>query len=178
MLTVAAVEKPARASGTPGEVVCYLMSWTDRHPLEAVWRGSDAIAIATTDRLEQSDVHDSKCACAGIRVSSSVQFRNEQQTTNDPEVLSRLRKALADLEPCINSFYKSAGASNDPVGHMTQVIENGEQRSALELLLGYATDAGCPLAPATYDSRKTLSAVFDLKDGYLARIAASSYSPT
>jgi len=120
--------------------------------------------------LEKMDFYDSKESCAGIKISYHVQFRNEEQTTEDPEAIAKLRKALSEVAPCINKFYQAAYAGNDPAGEVSKLIEKGEHRSALENLLGYTHDASCPITPETYQSLKELSETFDLKPGYLERV--------
>lgn len=168
--TVATVEKPAGFLRSRGEVVCYLMSWGDRHPVEAVWKTGDTIFISTTDRLEQVDVHDSKESCSGIKVNYDVRFRNERQQTDDSEVIAKIRNVLSDVGPCVNDFYKAANSANDPVGYMNELVNRGEHRSTVELILGYTSDAACPISPGTYDSLKELSETFELKTGYLERV--------
>lgn len=168
--TVATLEKPATSLRSGGEVVCNLMSWGDRHPVEAVWETGDTIFISTTDRLEKIDFPEAKESCAGVKVSYGVQFLNEQQQTDDPEVIARIRKVLSEVGPCVNNFYKAANPANDPAGDMNELINKGEHRSAVELLLAYTSDAACPISPATYDSLKELSETFDLKPRYLERV--------
>jgi hypothetical protein len=166
--TVARVEKPAVGMRSTGEVVCYLMSWGDRHPIEATWKGGDTIQISTTDKLEQFDVRDSKDSCeSGVKVIYSVQFRNERQQTDDPEIISKIRNVLADVGPCVQRFY---GPGNGPVDYMNERLNKGEHRSAVELIMAYASDAACPITPETYDALKELSETFDLKPGYLERV--------
>jgi hypothetical protein len=170
VLTVANVEKPGTPLGSRGEVVCYLTSWGDRHPIEAVWKNRNRITISTTDRLERLDFHGSKESCGNIKISYSVQFRNERQDTSDPTVISKIRSVLAETEPCITNYYKSANTANDPVKYMSELIDKGEHRSTVELILGYTDSASCPISPATYDSLKELSDTFDLKPHYLERV--------
>jgi hypothetical protein len=146
------------------------MSWGDRHPVEASWKSGDAIFISTTDRLQKFDFQGSNESCAGIKVNYGVQFRNERQQTDDPEVVSKIRKVLSEVGPCINGFYKAANPANDPVGYMNELADRGEQRSAVESILGYTSDAACPLSPATYDTLGELSETFDLKPGYLESV--------
>ena len=128
------------------------MSWRDKYAVEATWQGTNAITISTTDRVEKADVQDSTESCEGITVSYSVQFRNEQQRTEDAAVLSRMRKVLSDVQPCIDGYYKSANSPDGPVVHMNQLIQKGEHRSAVQDMLSYTGDAACPLSAATYDS--------------------------
>jgi hypothetical protein len=170
VLTVAAVQKPAGRISSSGEAVCYLTSWDGRHPVEAVWKADDTILISTTDRLERLEFGDSKESCAGIKVNYSVQFRNERQQTNDPEVISKIRKTLSEVGPCIDSFYKAAYPTNDPSGEVNKLVDRGEHRSSVELLLGYTADAGCALSPATYDTIGELSDTFDLKPSYVESV--------
>jgi len=171
VLTTAAIEKPAGFLQRNGEVVCYVMSWSGRHPVTAEWKDGNNISIGTTDRLERFDFYGSKESCNGIKISYSVQFRNEQQTTDDPEVVAKIRRALADIGPCITAYYQAGYPTNDPVGYVNKLIDNGEHRSAVENMLGYASDAKCPISADTYESFKELSDTFDLKPGYLERIA-------
>ena len=171
VLTVATVEKPAGLLRDKGEVVCYLMSWGDRYAVEAVWKSQDAIAVSTTDRVEKADVRDSKESCEGIKVSYSLQFRNEQQRTDDEAVLSRMRGVLSDVQPCIDAYYKSANSPDGPVSRMNELINRGEHRSAVQNVLSYAADAECPLSSGSYEALKDLSSTFDLKPGYLGRVA-------
>ena|SRR5215475_2438311 len=170
VLTTAAVEQPPGFWGTSGEVVCYVMSWSGRHPVDAVWKTGDSIFISTTDRLERFDFGDSKKSCAGIKFDYSVEFRNEQQQTNDPEVISKMRRVLSEVGACIDRYYKAGYPTNDPVGEVNKLIERGEHRSAAELLFGYTADAKCPLSPATYNLFRELSQTFDLKPGYLEAV--------
>lgn len=168
--TMATLEKPAGFSRSRGEVVCHLMLWGDRHPVEAVWKAGDAILIGTTDRLEKIDFPEPKESCAGVNVSYSVQFRNERQQTDDPEVISKIRKVLSEVGPCVDDFYRAANPSNGPAGDMGELVNRGEHRSAVELILAYTSDAACPISPATYDSLKELSETFDLKPRYLESV--------
>ena len=168
--TMATVEKPAKFLQSEGEVICYLMLWRGRHPVEAVWKTANEIFITTTDRLEVSDFQESKPSCDAIKVNYSVQFRNEQPKTNDPEVISKMKKVLSEVGPCINKYYQAAYPSNDPAAEVDRLINNGEHRSALELLLGYTSDAKCPISPATYQNLKELSEAFDLKPEYLESV--------
>lgn len=168
--TVATLEKPAGFLRSRGEVVCYLMSWGDRHPVEAVWEAGDTVFISTTDRLEKIDFPESKESCAGVKIKYGVQFRNERQQSDDPVVIAKIRKVLSEVGPCVNNFYRAANPTNAPAGYMDELINRGEHRSAVELLLGYTSDAGCPISPATYDTLEELSEVFDLKPGYLERV--------
>ena len=170
VLTVANVEKPGTPLGSRGEVVCYLTSWGDRHPIEAVWKNRNRIIVSTTDRLERLDFEGSKESCGNIKISYSVQFRNERQDTSDPTVISKIRSVLAETEPCITKFYESAGSANDPVKYMNVLIDKGQHRSAVELILDYTDSASCAISPATYDSLKELSDTFDLKPHYLERV--------
>jgi len=170
--TTAAVEKPGGFLQSRGEVICYLMSWGDRHPIEAEWKGENNIFIHTSDSLEKFDFEGSKESCGSIKIDYSVQFRNEQQKTNNSEVVSKMKKALSDVEPCITSYYKAAYSSNDPAGDVNKMINNGEHRSAVEDILGYAYSAGCPISPITYDTYKELSDTFDLKPHYLERVTS------
>jgi len=170
ILTTAAVEQPPGFWGSRGEVVCYLMSWSGRHPIDAAWTTDDSILISTTDRLERFDFGDSKKSCAGIKVDYRVEFRNEQQQTNDPEVISKMRRVLSEVGACIDRYYKAGYPTNDPVGEVNKLIERGEHRSAAELLFGYTADAKCPLSPATYNLFRELSQTFDLKPGYLEAV--------
>ena len=169
-ITMASIEKPPGFLGSRGEVVCYVMSWGGKHPVEAEWKDGNNISIGTPDRLERIDFSDPKESCNGIKISYHVQFRNEEQSTEDPEVIAKLRKALSDVAQCINKFYQAAYAGNDPAGEVSKLIDKGEHRSALENLLGYTQDASCPISPETYQSLKELSETFDLKPGYLERV--------
>jgi len=169
--TTAALEKPAGFLAKRGEVVCYVMAWSGgRYAVNAGWKDGNNISIGTPDRLEKMDFYDSKESCAGIKISYHVQFRNEEQTTEDPEAIAKLSKALSEVAPCINKFYQAAYAGNDPAGEVSKLIEKGEHRSALENLLGYTHDASCAITPETYQSLKELSETFDLKPGYLERV--------
>lgn len=168
--TTAAVEKPAGFLRSRGEVVCHLMAWGDRHPVEAVWEDGNTVSISTTDRLEKSDFRDPQVSCAGIKVNYGVRFREERQEADDPEVVNRIRGVLSEVGPCINAYYKAGHPHNDPAGDMNKLIDKGEHRSTVELLLGYTSDAACPLSPATYESLRELSENFDLKPGYLERV--------
>jgi hypothetical protein len=170
-MTVAAVEKPAGQFVSSGDVVCHVMAWRDRHPIDAEWKGNNSISLRTTDRLEQADVQYSKDSCAGISVTYSLQFRDERQAAADAEVLGRLKQVVADLGPCIQDYYKGNPADG-PVAYMHTLITRGEHRSALESLLGYAAHAGCPLSASTYDALNGLSQAFDLKPGHLAGVAS------
>jgi hypothetical protein len=165
--TVATVEKPAVFLRSSGEVVCYLMSWGDRHPVEAVWKTGDTIFISTTDRLEKLDFHGSKESCSGIKVNYDVRFRNERQQTDDPEVIAKIRNVLSEVAPCVKNFYRDANSADDPVDYMNELVNRGEHRSTVELILGYTSDAACPISPETYDSLKELSETFELKTRYL-----------
>ena len=120
--------------------------------------------------MEKLDFHDSQTSCNEIKISYGVQFRNEQQTTDDPKVIAKMRKVLADIGPCITSYYQAGYPTNDPVGEVNKMIDRGEHRSAVENMLGYAADAKCPLSPETYETFKELSDTFDLKPGYLERV--------
>jgi hypothetical protein len=166
VLTDADIEKPPGFLQRRGEVICYVMSWNGRHPVEAEWKDAHNIFISTSDRLEKFDFHDPKETCVGIKISYGVQFRNEQQTTDSPEVIGKIKKVLSDLGPCITHYY----SSNDPVGYIDRAINNGEHRSAVELILDYAYSASCPIAPETYATLKELSETFDLKPGHLKRV--------
>ena len=168
VLTAVSVEKPRTPSGSRGEVVCYLASWGGRHPIEAVWKNRRRIAISTTDRLERVDFGDSKNSCGNIKIRYSVQFRNERQDTSDPAVISKIRSVLAEIEPCITNYY--ANSADGPVKYMNGLIDKGEHRSTVELILGYTYSASCPISPATYNSLKELSDTFDLKPGYLESV--------
>ena len=170
VLTVANLEKPRTPSGSRGEVVCYLTSWGGRHPIEAVWKNRNRITISTTDRLERLEFQESKESCGNIKISYSVQFRNERQDTSDPTIISKIRSVLAETEPCITSYYKSAYSANDPVKYVNGLIDKGEHRSAVELILGYTYSASCSISSATYDSLKELSDSFDLKPDYLESV--------
>lgn len=169
--TTAALEKPAGFLRSRGEIVCYVMSWGDRHSVEAQWKDQNNIFISTSDRLQKFDFEGSKESCGSIKIDYSVQFRNEQQKTDNSEVISKMKKALSDIEPCITSYYKSANPNNDVAGYVNKLINNGEHRSAVENILGYAEGAGCPISPATYDNFRELSDTFDLKPHYLERVA-------
>jgi hypothetical protein len=168
--TYANVEKPAGFLRSRGERECRIMYWGGQHPVEAVWKDKDNILISTADRLEKLDFQDSNDACGFIKIAYDVQFRNEQQKTNNPEIISKIKKALSDIEPCITSYYKAANSYNDPAGDVNKLINNGEHRSAVENILSYAYSAGCPISPATYDNFKELSVTFDLKPQYLERV--------
>ena len=170
--TTAALEKPAGFLRSRGEIVCYVMSWGDRHSVEAQWRDQNNIFISTSDRLQKFDFEGSKESCGSIKIDYSVQFRNEQQKTDNSDVISKMKKALSDIEPCITSYYKAAYSGNDPAGDVNKMITNGEHQSAVENILGYAYSAGCPISPATYDNFKELSETFDLKSQYLERVTA------
>ena len=169
--TTAAVEKPGGFLQSRGEVICYVMSWGDRHSVEAEWKDTNSIFISTPDRLQKFDFEGSKESCGSVKINYSVQFRNEQQKTDNSDVISKMKKALSDVEPCITSYYKSAYAGNDPAGDVNKMINNGEHRSAVENILGYAYSAGCPISPVTYTTFKELSDTFDLKPQYLERVA-------
>ena len=168
--TTAALEKPGGFFQSKGEVVCYLMSWGDRHPVEAEWKDANNIFISTADRLQKFDFEGSEESCGSIIINYSVQFRNEQQETDNPEVISKMKKALSDVEPCITNYYKSANPDNDTIGYINKLINNGEHRSAVENIVGYTYSAGCPISPATYDIFKELSETFDLKPYYLQSV--------
>lgn len=168
--TFATVEKPAGAYSSRGEIVCYLVTWRDRHPIDAVWKGAEAIAISTPDRLEKFDVQEPKDSCGRIKVTYAVQFRNERQETDDPAVIAGIRQLVSELGPCINAYYKAGSPSDTPVSRMNEAIDRGEHRSAVELLLGYTLSSACPLSPQTYGAMKEVSERFDLKPGYLAGV--------
>lgn len=168
--TTAVIEKPGGFFQSRGEVVCYVMSWGDRHSIEAQWKDDNNISISTPDRLEKFDFEDSKESCDNIKISYSVQFRNELQTSDNPDIISKLKKTLSEVEPCITSFYKSANPNNDPAGDVNKMIDNGEHRSAVENMLGYIADAKCPISPTTFGALKELSETFDLKPQYLERV--------
>ena len=168
--TTAMLEEPAGFLQSHGEVRCYIIAWGGRHPVEVVWKDADNILISTPDRLEKADFYDSKESCSGIKISYNVQFRNEQQTTDNPEVIAKIRKALSDLEPCILNYYHSSNSYENTVGYVNKVINNGEHRSAVELILGYAYSARCEISPATFNSLQELSETFDLKPEYLERV--------
>lgn len=170
--TMATLEKPGAFLGSEGEVICYVMQWGDRHPVEAVWKGANTIFISTTDRLERFDFYDSKESCADIKVTYGVQFRNEQQTTDDPAVIAKIRQVLSEIGPCIHKYYNDANDTNTdgPVAYMNELIDKGEHRSTVELLLGYTSSASCAISPGTYESLKELSETFDLKPGYLESV--------
>ena len=170
--TMATVEKPSGFLQSRGEVVCQVMLWGDRHPVEAEWKDANNIFISTLDRLQKFDFEGSKESCGSIKIDYGVQFRNEQQKTDNSDVISKMKKALSDIEPCITSYYKAAYSGNDPAGYVNKLINNGEHRSAVENILGYAEGAGCPISPATYDNFKELSDTFDLKPMYLERVAS------
>lgn len=85
-------------------------------------------------------------------------------------MIAKIRKVLFEVGPCINGYYKSANTTNDPVVYMNELVDRGEHRSAVELILGYTSDAACPISPATYDTLRELSENFDLKPGYLERV--------
>ncbi|HKP37441.1 MAG TPA: hypothetical protein VJT71_11340 [Pyrinomonadaceae bacterium] len=170
VLTTASIEQPARFLEKSGEVVCYLMSWTGKHPIEAEWKNRQNISISTTDRLERIDYAYPNESCNGIKISYHVQFRNETQTTDDPEVVAKIRKVLAEIEPCISPYYEQANSKNDPAREVKKWIDRGQHRSAVELIMGYAYSASCPISPATYQTLKELSETFDLKPGYLERV--------
>jgi hypothetical protein len=172
--TTAAIEKPSGFLQTKGEVVCYLISWGDRHSVEAEWKAENNIFISTTDRLEKFDFEGSKESCGNIKISYDVQFRNEQQKTDNSAVIAKMKKALSDIEPCITKYYKSANPNNDVAGDVNKMINNGEHRSAVENILGYAYSARCSISPVTYENFKELSDTFDLKPQYLERVAALS----
>lgn len=164
--TMAALEKPGGFLQTKGEVVCYIMSWGDRHPIEAEWKGKNNIFLSTPDRLQKFDFEGSKESCGDIKINYKVQFRNEQQKTDNADVVSKIRKALSDIEPCITSYYKSDNVARD----VSKMINNGEHRSAVENILGHAYSAGCPISSVTYGTLKELSDTFDLKPQYLERV--------
>lgn len=171
---MATLEKPKGILQSKGEVVCYLMNWGDRYTVEAAWKSKDTIFISSPDRLEQFDFQDSKESCAGITVKYNVQFRSERQTTDDHEVIAKIRKALSEVAPCISSFYGRFNAANEtdgPVARMNELIHRGEHRSTVELLCGYISDASCSISPATYQSLKELSETFDLKPAYLESVS-------
>ena len=170
VLTAASIEQPARFPEENGEVVCYLISWTGKHPIEAEWKDGQNISISTKDRLERIDFAYPKESCKGIKISYHVQFRNEQQTSDSPEVVAKIRKVLAEIEPCITPYYKQAYSTNDPVGEVNKWIDRGQHRSAVEYVMGYAYSASCPISQATYQTMKELSDTFDLKPGYLERV--------
>jgi hypothetical protein len=169
--TTAALEKPPGFLESRGEIDCYLMSWFGRYSVDASWTSGNAILISTKDRLEIADFNEPKTSCGGVKITYKVQFRTEVQSTNDPQALAKLKNVLADVGSCIDAFYKAAYPTNDPVGEVNKLIDRGEHRSALELLLGYTSDASCAISPATYNSFKELSEIFDLKPGYLKGIS-------
>lgn len=166
-ITMATVEKPSNVPGLRGDVACYVMSWGGRYPIDAAWQANDRIAISTTERLEKADFQGSQESCSGISISYDVQFRNERQQAETPETLALLKTALSDVGACINSYYKAANPTNDPTALLATLIDRGEHRSALEMMMGYTRDAHCPLSAATHDAFAKLSASFDLKPGYL-----------
>jgi len=165
--TTAAVEKPMGFWDSKPEEICNVMSWLGEHPIDAEWKSGNTIFIRTTDRLERFDFEGSKHSCDRFKVEYSVQFRNEQPDTDDPEVISQMKKILEGVGPCIDRYYKAGYPTNDPVGRVNELIDKREHRSAAELVFGYTADARCPLSPATYQSFKELSETFDLKPGYL-----------
>ena len=170
VITMATLEKPPGFLEKSGEVICYVMQWSGAHPVEAAWNDAKNISISTTDRLEKFDFYEKKETCNGIKINYEVQFRNETQTTDDPAVIAKIRKALADIEPCITKYYQAAYAKNDPAGEVRKMIDREEHRSAVENILGYAYSASCPITPETYQTFKELSETFDLKPGYLERV--------
>jgi hypothetical protein len=170
-LTTAHVEKPAQPPSGSGELVCSLISWGDKYPVKAAWQSKEAIAISTTERVEKSDVRDSKESCGSIKVSYSIQFRNEQQRTDDEAVLARMREMLAEIGPCIDAAYGSTNDPDSPTRQMQKLIERQEHRSMVGNLFGYLDFAACPLSAETYARLSELSSAFDLKPGYLQSAA-------
>jgi hypothetical protein len=170
--TYANVEKPAGFLRSRGERECRIMHWAGRHPVQAVWKDKDNILISTTDRLEKFDFQESYHACGFIKIAYDVQFRNERQKLDDPTVIPKINKVLADNGQCVNAYYKAANPNNDPVAYIKELINKGEHRSAVENILGYIYSASCPVTPATYDLLKELSDTFDLEPIYLERITS------
>jgi hypothetical protein len=168
--TVTALEKPSPRWRARGDVLCYVASWRGRHPVEAVWTSANVIAVSTTDRLERADVNDSSATCPGITVRYGVQFRNERQQADDPETVGKIRRALAELGPCIDAYYRPNNPGDGPVASIRQLIDRGEYRSAVELLLSYAGDAACRPSQDTYAALVSLSETFDLKPEFLQRV--------
>ena len=150
-----------------GENVCYIANWGGKHPVEVGWKDEKNILISTTDRLERIDSIDTKEVCNGINVNYNVQFRNEQQKSNDQQTVAKIKKILAENGKCIDDFYKSFSKNNDSVEYTSKLIDRGEHRSAVELILDYTRDASCPISPETYNTLKELSDTFDLKPEHL-----------
>jgi hypothetical protein len=67
VLTTAAVEQPPGFWGSRGEVVCYLVSWSGRHSIDAAWQSADSIFISTIDRLESLSLETQKNRARGLR---------------------------------------------------------------------------------------------------------------
>jgi hypothetical protein len=174
--TSAAIEKNPGFLQTRGEVVCHVMSWGDRVSIEAEWKNETEVFISTADRLEKFDFGESKESCGVIKIKYRVEFRNEEQKATDSKVISKLEKALAYVSPCIHKVYKSANPNNDVVADLNKMIRNGEHRSAVENILGYAHDANCPISPETYSLFKELSDIFDLKPKYLELVSPVRHS--
>jgi hypothetical protein len=170
--TMAHLEKPPGLFGTGGRRECRLMFWGGRHPVEATWKDKNNIFIATTDRLEKFDFQDSSESCGFIKISYGVQFRNERQRTDDPAVVSKIKKALSGVSQCVNDHYRAANPTNDPARYVDELIDKGEHRSAVENILGYASSAGCRVPPETYALLKELSEEFDLKPEFLESVSS------
>ncbi len=171
VITMVTLERPPAFLEKSGENLCYVTQWSGSHPVAATWKDANKILISTTDRLQKSDFYESKETCNGIKIEYTIQFRNETQKTDDPEVIAKIRKALADIEPCITKYYQAAYAKNDPAGEVRKMIDSEQHRSAVENIMGYAYSASCPITPETYQTFKELSETFDLKPGYLERVA-------
>jgi hypothetical protein len=166
--TAARIEKPADFLRKDGEVFCYLNAWGDRHPIVATWVDGNNVLIKTSDALEAIDLSSPVPeSCGNIKIKYEYPMRNETQTADDDATVQMIREALSDLGPCIDRFYQAANPNNNPSGEINRMIANGEHRSAVEWILGQGRDAKCPIKPATFEKLTRLSAIFDLKPGYL-----------
>ena len=170
--TMAYVEKPPAGPRAQGARECRIMYWGGRHPVNAAWKDTNNIIVSTTDRMERLDFQDSAQSCGFIKIGYDVKFRNERQKTDDPVVIAKMKAALSGVRKCVNDYYKAANPNSDAVEYVDGLISKGEHRSALEVILGYASDAGCSVSPETYNLFKDLSETFDLKPEYLERVTA------
>jgi hypothetical protein len=170
--TDARLEKPPPFYKTEGEVVCYLVSWGDRHPIEARWIDQNNIFIKTPDKLEEIDrLGEEHESCGQISIEYDFQRRNQKQVIDDEGVLTDLSKMIGEFGPCINEYYKAANPQNFPSRDLNMLIANDEHRSAAETLLGFIDAANCPISVMTYQELKSVSDAYDLKPHYLERLS-------
>ena len=98
--TTAALEKPGGFFQSKGEVVCYLMSWGDRHPVEAEWKDANNIFISTADRLQKFDFAGIKVELSEVK-KGQAEVQKQQQSVHRVVALDVPLIPLWQLDPLL-----------------------------------------------------------------------------